>query len=224
MAETHVILTPDQRVRVLISSALEELAADLSSAAPITRLAPFPVTCHCAAGPVPLLEHRRAGRTVQDVDLVGSPYMPHHPAEQGTELLGVEGHAPGSITAAHAGLDDALVVAETPHRAPPFPLPIRRSPKARSDTHRNRLMRACRPAADGSTPPCPVATAAASTPAQIPGPSPIIRPAGPVTSGNANGRIRRSDTGSNFTPDATCSIPGARSRLEMTGRPNLHTN
>src|SRR5215472_19084267 len=121
MAETDVILTPYQRVRVLISSALEELAADLSSAAPITRLAPFPVTCHCAAGPVPLLEHRRAGRTVQDFDLVGSPYVPHHPAEQGTDLLRVEGHAPGGITAVYAGLDDALIVAEPTHRAPPSP-------------------------------------------------------------------------------------------------------
>src|SRR5215469_4544109 len=107
------------------------------------------------------LEHRRAGRTVQDVDLVGSPYMPHHPAEQGADLLSAEGHAPGGITAAHAGLDDALVIAETPHRAPPSRLPIRRSPKARSETHRNRPMRACRPAADASTPPCPVTIAAA---------------------------------------------------------------
>ena len=56
---------------------------------------------------------------VQDADLGGSPYVPHHPAEQGTDLLRVEGHAPGGITAAYAGLDDALVVAETAHRAPP---------------------------------------------------------------------------------------------------------
>jgi len=101
--------------------------------------------------------------------------MPHHPAEQGTDLLRVEGQASGGITAAHADLDDALVVAETPHRAPPSRSSIRRSPKARSDTHRNRLIRACRPA-DGS--------AAMSghhrgsiTPAQTPGSSPIIRPA-----------------------------------------------
>jgi hypothetical protein len=32
MAETDVILAPDQQVRVFISSTLEELAADLSSA------------------------------------------------------------------------------------------------------------------------------------------------------------------------------------------------
>jgi hypothetical protein len=32
MAETDVILTPDQRARVFISSTLKELAADLSSA------------------------------------------------------------------------------------------------------------------------------------------------------------------------------------------------
>ena len=68
---------------------------------------------------VPTLEHRRAGGTVQDVDLGGSPYLPDHPAEQGTDLLRVEGNAPGGITAAYAGLDDALVVAETTHRAPP---------------------------------------------------------------------------------------------------------
>jgi hypothetical protein len=58
---------------------------------------------------------------VQDVDFGGSPYLPHHPAEQGTDLLGVEGYAPGDITAAYADLDDALVVAETIHWAPPSP-------------------------------------------------------------------------------------------------------
>ena len=58
---------------------------------------------------------------VQDVDLGGSPYLAHHPAEQGTDLLMAEGHAPGGITAAYARLDDALVVAETTHWAPPSP-------------------------------------------------------------------------------------------------------
>jgi hypothetical protein len=58
---------------------------------------------------------------VQDVDLGGSPYSPHHPAEQGTDLLRVEGYASSGITAAYAGLDDALVVAETTHWAPPSP-------------------------------------------------------------------------------------------------------
>src|SRR5262249_49045457 len=76
---------------------------------------------HAAAGPGAPLEHRRAGSTVQDVDLGGSPYLPHRLAEQGTDLLRVEEHAPGGITAAYAGLDDALVVAEPTHRAPPSP-------------------------------------------------------------------------------------------------------
>jgi hypothetical protein len=58
---------------------------------------------------------------VQDVDLGGSPYLPHHPAEQGTDFLRVEGCASGGIIAAYAGLDDALVVAETTHWAPPSP-------------------------------------------------------------------------------------------------------
>jgi len=47
--------------------------------------------------------------------------LPHHPAEQGTDLLRVEGYAPGGI-AAYAGLNDALVVAETTHWAPSFPV------------------------------------------------------------------------------------------------------
>ena len=55
--------------------------------------------------------------------------MPHHPAEQGTDLLSFEEHAPGGITAAHASLDDALVVAETPHRAPPSPFTYTEEPK-----------------------------------------------------------------------------------------------
>jgi hypothetical protein len=58
---------------------------------------------------------------VQDVDLGGSPYLPHDPAEQGTDLLRVEGYASSGITTAYAGLDDTLVVAETTHWAPPSP-------------------------------------------------------------------------------------------------------
>ena len=88
--------------------------------APITRLTHFPVTCHFAAGPGAPSEHRRAGSTVQDVDFGRSPCLPHDPAEHGANLLRVEGRAPGDVTAAYAGLDDALVVAETTHRAPPF--------------------------------------------------------------------------------------------------------
>jgi len=90
----------------------------------VSLISPSPATP--LPGPVPPLEHRRAGRTVQDVDLGGSPYLPHHPAEQGTDLRRVEGHAPGGITAAHAGLDDALVVAETTHRAPLLPVHLYR--------------------------------------------------------------------------------------------------
>ena len=58
---------------------------------------------------------------VQDVDLGRSPFLPHHPAEQGTDFPPVQGYAPGGITTACAGLDDALVVAEPTHRAPPSP-------------------------------------------------------------------------------------------------------
>jgi hypothetical protein len=36
MAETNVILTPDQRVRVFISSTLEELAAERAAARRVT--------------------------------------------------------------------------------------------------------------------------------------------------------------------------------------------
>ena len=122
---------------------------------------PSPATA--LPGPVPPLEHRRAGSTVQDVDLGKSPCLPHHPAEQGTDLLRAERHAPSGITAARASLDDALVVAETIHRAPPSRSPVRRSPKARSDTHRDQLMCACQSTGDGSTPACPVITAAAPT-------------------------------------------------------------
>jgi hypothetical protein len=85
----------------------------------VSLISPSPATA--LPGLAPSLEHRRAGSTVQDVDLGGSPSLPHHPAEQGTDLLRVEGHAPGGITAAYAGLDDALVVTETTHRPPPSP-------------------------------------------------------------------------------------------------------
>ena len=97
--------------------------------APITRLTHFPVTCHFAAGPGAPSEHRRAGSTVQDVEFGGSPYLPHHPAEQGTDLLRAERHAPSGITAARASLDDALVVAETIHPAPPSPFTCTEEPE-----------------------------------------------------------------------------------------------
>src|SRR5262249_60653488 len=105
------------------------------------------------------------GRAVRRLDLAGSPSLPPHPAEQGTDLLRVEGHAPASITAAYAGLDDALVVAETAHRAPPSRSPEQRSKKARSDTHRDRLMCTCRSTGDDSAPTCPVTHRSSTSPA-----------------------------------------------------------
>jgi len=66
---------------------------------------------------------------VQDADLGGSPYVPHHLAEQGPDLLRVKGYGPGGITTACAGLDDALVVAETTHWAPPSPFTCTEEPE-----------------------------------------------------------------------------------------------
>ena len=54
MAETDVILTPDQRVRVFISSTLEELAAERAVARrAITRLHLVPVWYESGARPHP---------------------------------------------------------------------------------------------------------------------------------------------------------------------------
>lgn len=78
--------------------------------------------------------------------------MSHYPGEQGTDLLRINRHAPGGITAAHAGLDDALVVAETTHRAPPSPFTRTEEPEGRLDTEPDRLMRASRSTGDDSTP------------------------------------------------------------------------
>ena len=72
-------------------------------------------TSHSFPGHLPLrgrapLEHRRAGRTVQEVDVGGSPCLPHHPAEQGTGLPGVQGHAPGGLAAAVSEMMSARMV------------------------------------------------------------------------------------------------------------------
>ena len=54
MAETGVILTPDQRVRVFISSTLEELAAERAAARrAIARLHLVPVWYESGARPHP---------------------------------------------------------------------------------------------------------------------------------------------------------------------------
>jgi hypothetical protein len=54
--------------------------------------------------------------------------------------------------------------------------------------------------------------------ALTPGRGSITRPADPVTSGNANGRTRRYDTGSNFTRDPNMLYPGCTLQLEMAGQ------
>ena len=54
MAQTNVILTPDQRVRVFISSTLEELADERAAARrAIRRLHLVPVWCESGARPHP---------------------------------------------------------------------------------------------------------------------------------------------------------------------------
>ena len=62
MAQTDVILTPDQRVRVFISSTPEELAAERTAARrAIRRLHLVPVWCESGARPHPPRSMYRAG-------------------------------------------------------------------------------------------------------------------------------------------------------------------
>lgn len=74
--------------------------------APITGLTHFFVTCHSAAGPGTPARASPGTRHGQDVDLGGSPCLPHYPAGQGTACSGSRGmrrvasprRAPGWIT------------------------------------------------------------------------------------------------------------------------------
>src|SRR5215469_15114428 len=90
MAETDVILTPDQRVRVFISSTLEELAAERSAARrAITRLHLVPVWYESGARPHPPRSMYRAYLAQSQV-FVGIYWQRYGWVAPGMEISGLE--------------------------------------------------------------------------------------------------------------------------------------
>jgi hypothetical protein len=90
MAETDVILTPDQRVRVFISSTLEELAAERAAARrAITRLHLVPVWYESGARPHPPRSMYRAYLAQSQV-FVGIYWQRYGWVAPGMEISGLE--------------------------------------------------------------------------------------------------------------------------------------
>ena len=91
MAKTDVILTPDQRVRVFISSTLEELAPERAAARrAIARLHLVPVWYESGARPHEVCSQRHLGGAHRpDVQVVhlGDP---GEGCEVGLDLLGID--------------------------------------------------------------------------------------------------------------------------------------